>query len=276
MTHVISNVSFAPHFKDSYWNSFGAGLSGIKYFSFFDLGDYYLPELYTADFPLSPVVAVCLVAVSYLSFVFFFWGVIDAVSTLFRKVKFSKPIDDHDKVATMCLIAIGVYVVFLLIVRHRHHPQALVGVWFAYFYFLWRCFKLNQHAFKKLVSFWMYFAAMGTLLAHLILVIHINGGSRGAYYGATLRNQIDVITEMLGYSPESRVTINVQNYNFFPHTFHTLIRVASFRLNSTQYERPVRDLLIDYEKPFNLVDGHIKLTVSDTPFTSNNAIDRRK
>ena len=273
MTHVFSNVSFDPQFKVSYWKSLEAGLTGIKFFSFFDWGDYYLPELYVADFPLSPVVATALTGISYLSFVFFFLGAIEAGKALFRKIKYSETFDEGDKLAILCATAIGIYVVFLLIVRHRHHPQALVGVWFPYFYFLWRCFCVNRHILKKVTSFWIYFTAMGTLLTHLILVIHINGGNRGPYYGATLRNQINVITKMLSYSPQSKVVINVQNYRLFPHTFHTLIKVASFRKHHTHSEKPVKHLLIDYENPFDLADGHISLTASDKPFSGDNPID---
>ena len=267
--YAISNIHFAPGYKSTLTESLEVALTGIKYFSFFQWSDYYLPELYLAEYPLPSNVALGLLCISSLSVVFFFLGSIDAIKTLCFKATHCERFDHRDKLSLMCLIAIGIYVLFLLVCRHHHHPQALVGVWFAYFYFLWRYFSREGNN-KKLSSFWVYFTAMGALLLHLIFVIHGNGGNRSPYYGATLRNQIDVVTEMLDYSPKSEVIIKVQNYRYFPQTFYTLTRICSFRLNNASSKKPIKQLLIDYEKSNDVKDGHITLKVNDGPSISDN------
>jgi hypothetical protein len=70
-----------------------------------------------------------------------------------------------------------------------------------------------------------HFSSMFILFISMIIFIHYNSGGRGIHYGATLKNQINLIKKLNNYSKQSPIIINVENMNRFKHRLILLMSI---------------------------------------------------
>lgn len=68
--------------------------------------------------------------------------------------------------------------------------------------------------------------AMAVLLAAMMVFVHINGGTRTPFYGATLGNQLQVAGDISRCRPACRIASRVFNYALFPHSLEVLLQMA--------------------------------------------------
>ncbi len=262
---VYQNLQFSDRLAVSAWESLLGCLTGVRYFSFFGWPEAYIPAIYSKHFLLPFWATASLIAITSVSIVFFYLGIFSAARSVYIKRRDRQSFDVRDKLAIYCVATLLVNFTFYLITKHRQHPQYFIGVWFAYFFFLWSYLdKLHQEK-RCLIAYKTYFISMTILLCSLILFIHMNGGNRSIHYGATLRNQIDVVQRIVEWSPESKIIINVDNYKYFPHSFYTLLSLYSLDSESVRSEKEVRYLLVDYDHDYPAPSGHLALYIADSP-----------
>jgi len=129
-----------------------------------------------------------------------------------------------------------------------HHPHYDHGVWFAFFYLLWRGWQWVLQWLGALAGtlLGLQIGATGMLLWALFVFIHLSGGTRGIHYGPTLSNQISAVATVLKYSPQSPIRNAVEHYELFPLAFSGLIRL----LGDPEHggERPLRSLTLSQGK----------------------------
>lgn len=225
---AASHIHQEGQFKASVAASIFNSLAGAKFFSFIGFADYFLPEIYSPEFMLPFPVTFILCIVSGFSYVFFLVGIIGTVNTVKRLFKRGAKLSKYsalDKLSISCGVCIAVNLIFFAVTRHMHHPHYFNAVWLPYFFFLWQGTGIILSHEKAAYSYRIYFAGMAAMFICTLFFIHTNGGNRMPYYGATLANQIKVAKRIAGFSPGSRLIINVRNYLLFPHGLNTLLKL---------------------------------------------------
>jgi hypothetical protein len=158
-------------------------------------------------------------------------------------------------------MSITTYTAFFVVTGHSHHPHYVNSVWFAYFLIIWQGFDLGMRVASPWVKGLLAIQApvLAALLIMTILFVHRNGGNQGIHYGPTMGIQVDVVREVLQYSPHSRIVHTVPNYQRFPHAFYTLI--ALLRPVVPEPDRPVRTIYI--EPAGDPLQGWLQVRVSE-------------
>ncbi len=261
-TDIIGQIQFKESQKDSTMDALINSVLGMKYFSFWGWGEYYLPEMYTNQFTYPHNLTNFMVFLTWLSFVFFGLGFYAAILELVNKYKGNISLNLEDKVSVFCILTVVINIIFFVIVRHQHHPQYLIGVWFAYFFFMWRNFNVRIGDKRHLLMFGVYAVAMLLLISGTIIYIHTHGGNRGIYHGATLKNQMEVAQKILRHSPQ-KVLVNVNNYKLFPHSLQTLVQLANYEENELINSKSKKIITIDYKETGQSRTGWIAAKVID-------------
>jgi len=266
LSTAVAHIYQEPQFKASITKSIFNAVAGVKFFSFIGFADYFLPEIYSPEFPMPLPITNILLAVSGFSFVFFLLGIFFAVKELINKGNKLNQYSVHDKLSLLCVACLLVNLLFFMVSRHKHHPHYFNASWFPYFFLLWQGAGTVLSRGRVALSYSVFFASMVTMFVFLICFIHLNGGNRLPYYGATLANQIGVAKHIVQFSPKSRLVINVRNYRFFPHGLYTLIRLYSPQGHEQIKHRPVSQLTIDYRDQDRSRTGWIEVReVAENP-----------
>jgi hypothetical protein len=244
---ILSGMEPGAVHKVSLLDSVYASLNGIRYCSFVGWGEYYFHEFYMPEFVLPVQLTRLLVVLSGVAYLLCIGGLWNFFRDLRRRWSGTTALGPEDHVLIFCVLIIVVHLVFYIVVQHRIRPQYFIGVWFAWFFFVWRFMHYVQYRLVK-ICFWTGFGSCIVLLFCLMLSIHLMGGNRGLGYGATLGNQVDVAKALANYSPESRMMINVANYkkpNGYPHALFTLLRLHAPPPQDS-FELPATMLMVDY------------------------------
>ncbi len=261
---IVGRIQFKGSAKDPVLDALMNSVLGMKYFSFWGWGEYYLPEMYTNQFIFPHELTFFLVILTWLSFVFFGMGFYTSIRELSNKHKRNISLTLEDKLAVFCVLTVIVNIIFFTMVRHQHHPQYLVGAWFAYYFFMWKYFSAHVRRKRHQIIFGIYGVAMLLMITGLITYIHTHGGNRGKCYGATLKNQMDVAQKIVQHAPQ-RVLVNVNNYKFFPHSLQTLVQLAQYDkkelVNSNSNSKQV--IVIEYMETGQGSSGWIAAKVID-------------
>ncbi len=220
--YALSRLSPSKALPAPPLRSVASALAGVRYVSFVGWPGYYLPEMGSTSFMLPRPLTQLLIALTGLVFFLFAAGVGLECRQLVARRRKKRRFTPRDNLTVFAFLTIGLSACFYAALRQKVHPHYFASTWFAYFYFAWCAVdRAGTHPAARLVLA-LQAGAQVLLLVLLVLFIHMNGGSRGPYYGATLSNQITVHRALLTLPPERKITMNVRNYQYFPHTYHTL------------------------------------------------------
>jgi len=254
--------------RASFVSSLVNGVAGAKFFSFIGLGERFLPEIYSNAFILPLPITIGLVTVSACGLIFFLAGLVLSIR---RIIKLNRNLSDYstiDKLALLCLLCIAASTLFMVVTRSGHHPHYYNATWFSYYFFLWQGAARALSRKKTAVVYGVYFASMAILLACAVSFIHINGGNRHIYYGATLQNQIDVARRILEFSPgrqQVNVIVRVLHYQLSTHTIKTLMKLYPYTSRDAGLSHSSVNLIIDYRNSKQPKSGWIDIYVTPKP-----------
>jgi hypothetical protein len=166
-----------------------------------------------------------------------------------------KSADPRTHLAGLCLaVAAGQAVLGGLSDRYGQ-PHYFNGTWFAYALLAWLAVDaLLQRAPVQWLVGLQGAATLGVLLI-IIFRTHDIGGSR-ENYGATLGNQLEVVRGLLKYAPSSRVSLEISQWQRFPHAFNVLRQLEPSPSSGSAVQQP--NLRIAYVAP-DPTDGRIQL-----------------
>ncbi len=260
---TIPDVRFTLSRREGFFESLLVGVSGAGLFSFRHFGDYFIPEIYSSSFFIDAWLTKALVSLSALVLVPWLIGIIGGAGGLIKKWASGGSWSVPDRLTALALMSITTYTAFFAVTGHSHHPHYINSVWFAYFLIIWQGFDLGLRVatpwVKGLLTFQV--SVLAVMLTMTILFVHRTGGNQGIHYGPTMATQIDVVREVLQYSPRSRILHAVPNYQRFPHAFYTLI--ALLRPVIPEPDRPVRTIYIEPAR--DPLQGWLQARVSEQP-----------
>ena len=260
---TIPDASITLSRREGVFESLLVVLSGAGLFSFLHFGDYFIPEIYGSSFFIDAKLTRILVSLSALVFVPWVIGMISGAGRLISKRKAGESWSVADRLTAVALMSIATYTAFFVVTGHPHHPHYGNSVWFANFLLIWQGVAIGIRVaapwIKGLLVIQM--PAMAAMLAMTILFVHRTGGNQGIHYGPTVATQIDVVHEVLQYSPHSPILHAVPNYQRFPHAFYTLI--ALLRPVVPDPDRPVRTIYIEPAR--DPLQGWLHVRVLDQP-----------
>ena len=130
---------------------------------------------------------------------------------------------NKNKSATLLMILTLIFAsltTFLL--KLTVHPHYLNAIWPVYFIIMGIYLHgLSNIKFRNLIILTLLIFNFGFIIIFNTW-IYFNGGTRGVHYGATLKNQLQVVTELNQYQSDMKIKTNVQNYTYFPHSLEIL------------------------------------------------------
>ena len=225
--HVICNLQLGRARKSTALECLSDALSGARFFTFLGWPGYYLPEMHSSSFCLPVWLTVGLTGLGYLVLAAFFLGLFTAGRDALGHWRASRHLCPSDAVALCAFLVLAVSTVFFVALRQQVQPHYLASTWFAYFYFVWLAVDrfLDRSLVRALLA--AQLVSQAVLLFLLVVFVHVNGGNRQPFYGATLANQIEVIRHLQTLPSDTTIRVNVRNYQLFPHTFWTLDRLLS-------------------------------------------------
>ncbi|MDP9000183.1 MAG: hypothetical protein M3O46_08745 [Myxococcota bacterium] len=186
-------------------------------------------------------------------------GLARVVATLWRS---RRPHDADFHLGWICIVAFCIQCLLDGIGHLAQHPHYYNGIWICYFYFIWMA--LSEWPGGR-VGLWCqtlatggYAASLAVVIGFLAFSVHESGGNRGAHYGATLQNQIEVAKRLGDYAPDSPLRVNVRNYQLYPHA---LVELREFYGLWGTPTAPTRSLTIRYLRDEGS-DGWLTLDVS--------------
>ena len=97
------------------------------------------------------------------------------------------------------------------------HPHYYDGTWAGMLFFFWLglSYFWNKKWFSR--TYIAYTIILFIFLLQIIGKIHFNHGSRSLRYGPTLKNQIQIAKQILGYDATTKIVINAFHPKKFPH-----------------------------------------------------------
>jgi len=141
------------------------------------------------------------------------------------------------------------------------YPHYYNGVWILFLLQIWIGVSELWKGSAGRIAFFAYSASLAISLAHVALLIHVNGGSRELSYGPTLGNWITLARELNAAPAGNTVVSNAFHPRIFPNVLPTLQRIyqpqEKDRATFGDYRGP---LVLQYLDPLNPRDGRIVLT----------------
>lgn len=274
--YVVRHLHFQEQFRVPLYVTLTGVAWGAKYFSYAGFAwspswpDSFVPEMYSSAFLLPASVTWWLVAYTAVAFIWFVIGLVFVVRDLWNAPRDGRPWSLRQKYGLLVLLTFALNALFFGLSRQTHVAHYLVGTWMTYGYCVWRgaAWLLQRPQGRwRLVSyaahgwFWSQVACMALLLLTVKVHLHLYGGNREPYYGATLGNQMEVVRASFAYSPASPVDLStVYNYAHFQHAFHTLTALLTpTPLPADWHQRPTRPLRVRYANPADPVNGWLVL-----------------
>lgn len=212
-------------------------------------------EMSSVAFPLPPFVTTVLRWCTGLSFVGVYLGAAIGLYRAWSLRRRGRALEPQDLVTVFCVLTIVFYGVFFVATGHGYFAHYTWAIWIAHFMLLWQCLAALPVRVRR-ACLGIHLGSLSVLQIAIILFIHINGGTRGPYYGATLANQIEVAQRLSRYSSESQLIVHVKNYQ---HFFHALTTLVSLYQMPTDKAKPIARLMLDYANPDDPVSGWITL-----------------
>lgn len=220
MVILTKSVAGVKILKATTWYNL---FSPVRFFSFWGFDDYFVPEMLTSDFVIPSGIYIFLKYLSGIGLAFFILGFAKIALILFNKFLKKIALTADEKFLSFCVItvlfSIGYFTVSKIFV-FPHYNNAICLVYFFIIYFCLSFYRNNKIIFY---AFWAYFSSMLLLLISFSFYIHMSGGNRTDHYGATLKNQIDIVKQINTFHQESPIYFYVNNLKAYPHSFRVLL-----------------------------------------------------
>jgi hypothetical protein len=220
------------------WNTWGPYL-----FSFLGFLPYFVPSVLEEGLILSKPLVSGLVVVSSTVLLPFIIGLGGCLWET-RRLLDASTWSSREFLSVCAILVVVSYGLLFYLTGLRHHPHYDHGVWFAFFYPVWRgwqwFFQWLGRAARVFLG--LQIGATGVLLWALIVFIHLSGGTQGIHFGPTLSNQISAVETVLKYSPKSPIMNGVEHYDLFPQAFSALVRLLGDP--EPTGEKPLRSLTL--------------------------------
>lgn len=241
-THAGAGGESGP---EGWWFPLLAG----RYFSGWGL-EYFFEDGWRGSGGMAPVLLAA-TAISCVSFVAVWAGIVVAGRDVFRSVRNRTPPD-------LVVAAAGMVLLGQLLVDGLTgafgHPHYYNATWIAYAALVLAALRAISKPRIATAIVVVSAGAVSVVLISCIVGMHLRGGTRGDHYGPTLANQLTIARELEQYPKQSRLETNVPHYLRFPHGLRTLITLDGPVVPA----RPSAWLAIRYAST-DPRDGHVVL-----------------
>ena len=226
---------------DAFLTIFTVGRN-LTFYGFFD---YFVPEYLEAY----PFMAFSLKICSFLQLIFVTGMIVSVFYLLLKNHK--KYLSIYNFALFSCFFLLLFHSAVILILRRFPHPHYNNDVTFALIFIVWYGVDYFFKIKKVKYIIYLFFLLSLILLINFITLVHINQGTRGIHYGATLSNQCDVAEKVFKSSRKyKRLTLNystIGNYRLFPHAFSVLLQLQRTRYREPQLSKDTQcNIIIRY------------------------------
>jgi hypothetical protein len=160
--------------------------------------------------------------------------------------------------AHLCLVAMSVWICQTILDglgRVYFAPHYYSATWIAYIFLAWigtdwLRSRIRNVFFIPIVSVYAVSLLLG--IGIIATRVALNAGTRNIFYGTCLRNQIAAIKKINNYSDNSKVDIEVPQWNQFPLAWKVIRQLYP----PTSATRPQRNLVVKY-RDSDPPDAHI-------------------
>ena len=217
-------------------------ISGGMYYSYDFLALF--PDATLEAGCLPPSITRLLVAISMSAYLMAAGGLLLTVSRLIQMVRKRRPGTLEDRLGAAALVMIALFVVQTLIflkLKKFYPPDYHLGVWFAYFYFIWRALFFLQGIRRARVLIPIYITAMAVLWVNMVLTVHLSGDYN-------LGRGIGLARRIAGYSPYSDVILFADFNGELTKELDALANNADHSLMGFYYRPYIREIKMFIDK----------------------------
>lgn len=245
---TVPKSSSVSHFTGSL-KSFSFPIYGGQFFSLHGF-QYFVGKKW-----FSPIPDFLLSTTGWIIFLPLF-GIFKSIQIFYKKFKFKSQYALDDHLALVCLIWFVAFISLSYLNGLSSNPHYYNSSWFLYFVFLnlglnalW-----NRAWMKKL--FFAHSVTMFIALFSILILLHFRQGTRSLHYGPTLKNQVEVATQINTYDSADQWTSKANHPLWFPHTINLLRTLEPARQSIGQLDRKALKILYAQD---NVYDGKIIL-----------------